>query len=167
MKPVEKTYEILAWKHLNRSVNANWSTWAAEMMSAGFETEHLIELAGISKPYNQFELSDLTDKVFEELELDTTDRVTIISNYATYLVKQVIHNERELFPTLVLLKNLCIELDYDEKLYDFYSLFFAKDDLNYAEVQWYWDGANKVNIDQICIDYFNDWLEQNPQKDLA
>lgn len=166
MKPVEKTYEILAWKHLNRSVDENWSAWAAEMMSAGFETEHLIELAGISKPYNQFELSELTDKVFEELELDTIDRAKIMSNYAAYLVKQVINDERKLFRTLELLKNLCIELDYDKKLYDFYSLFFAKDDLKYSEVQWYWDGATKENIDQICIDYFDKWLEQNPQKDF-
>lgn len=166
MKPVEKTYEILAWKHLNRNVDENWSAWAAEMMSAGFETEHLIELAGISRPYNQFEFSDLTDHVFEELALDTTDRVKIISNYATYLVKQVINNERELFPTLEILKNLCIELDYDKKLYDFYSLFFAKDDLNYSEVQWYWEGANKENIDQMCIEYFNEWMGQNPQKDF-
>ncbi len=70
MKPVESTYEIVAWKHLNNSVDEKWSNWAVEMLMGDYETEHLIELAKIEKPYNQFELQELTDKVFLELNLE-------------------------------------------------------------------------------------------------
>ena len=100
------------------------------------------------------------------LKLDTVDRTKIITNYATYLVKQVINNERALFPTLETLKNLCIELDYEKNIYDFYLLYFAKEDLRYSDVQWYWAGADKENIDQICIEFFNKWIKQNPLKNL-
>ncbi len=64
MKPIDSTYEILAFKHLNRNVDKKWIDWAVDMMIAGIETESLIELAGISEPYNQFELKQLTDNVF-------------------------------------------------------------------------------------------------------
>ena len=49
MKPVEFTYEIIAWKHLNQSVDEKWSAWAVDMMLIGYKTEHLVELAGIDR----------------------------------------------------------------------------------------------------------------------
>jgi hypothetical protein len=76
MKPIESTCEILAWKHFNLAVDEKWIQWAVEMLIEGFETEHLIELAGILKPYNQHELRHLTDKVFEELNLDYLIKMT-------------------------------------------------------------------------------------------
>ena len=162
MKKVDKTYEVLAWKQLNRDVDEKWSDWALEMLTAGFETEHLIELAGISKPYNQFELKELTDRVFEELGLDISDETKIINQYASYLVNLVLNGKRDLLPTLNILKDLCIETDYNTKLYDFYSLYFAKNDLNLSDMQMYWSGANRENIDSICLDYFSTWLKKNP-----
>ena len=66
---------------------------------------------------------------------------------------------------LTILKDICIELDYDKNLYDFYSLYFAKDDLLYSDNQWYWDGANKKNIDKIIIDYFTKWETDYETKD--
>jgi hypothetical protein len=161
MKPVDSTYEILAWKHLNLSVDKQWSNWAVEMMMAGYETKHLIELAGIEKPYNQFELQELTNKVFSELNLDFKNQDKVITDYTTFLAKKVISGKRDLLMTLNDLKDICIALDYDSKIYDFYLLFFAKYDLNYDTVQWYWDGADRSNIDQICIDYFKNWIQEN------
>ena len=161
MKPVESTYEILAWKHFNQSVDSKWSNWAVEMMMAGFDTEHLVELAGIEKPYNQFELKELTDKVFQELSLDHTNQVKVVTNYVTYLAKEVLDEKRDLLKTLREIKDLCIALDYESKIYDFYSLYFAKEDLNCDTVQWYWNGADRSNIDQICMNYFRKWIDEN------
>jgi len=161
MKPIESTYEIIAWKHLNQSVDEKWSAWAVEMMMVGFETEHLVELAGIEKPYNQFELKELTDKVFEELNLDFTNQDKVVIDYVTYLAKEVLNDNRDLLKTLREIKDLCIALDYDSKIYDFYSLYFAKEDLNYDTVQWYWNGADRNNIDQICKDYFKEWIKKH------
>ena len=161
MKPIESTYEILAWKHLNQSVDEKWSNWAVEMMMAGFETEHLVELAGIEKPYNQFELHELTEKVFSELNLDYKNQDKVVTNYVTYLAKGVINGKKDLLKTLRDIKDLCIALNYESKIYDFYFLYFAKEDLNYATVQWYWQGADRANIDKICTDYFTKWIEEH------
>ena len=158
--PVESTYEILAWKHLNLSVDEKWSQWAVEMMLAGFESEHLVELAGIEKPYNQFELGELTDKVFEELNLDYQNEEKVLMNYVTYLALGVIEEKRDILNTLRILKDLCIHLDYDRRLYDFYSLYFAKEDLNLSSEQWYWNGADRDNIDKVCLEYLKNWVKE-------
>jgi hypothetical protein len=162
MKPVESTYEIIAWKHLNLSVDEKWSSWAVDMMMVGFDTEHLVELAGIEKPYNQFELKELTDKVFQELNLDYTNQDKVVNDYVTYLSKEVLKKKRDLINTLREIKDLCIALDYNSKIYDFYLLYFAKVDLVYDTVQWYWNGADRTNINKICMDYFRKWIDENP-----
>jgi hypothetical protein len=162
MKYIDLTYEMIALKYLDRNVDEKWVDWAVQMMMAGFETESLIELAGISKPYNQFELKPLTGKVFEELELDITDKEKAVNCYISFLLSEVLDDKRDLLKTLRDLKDLSIELNYDKSIYDFYSLYFAKEDLNYDTVQWYWEGADEDNIDEICFNYFKKWLIENP-----
>lgn len=75
------------------------------MMMVIYETEHLIELAGIAKPYNQFELKELTDKVFEELNLDYTNQDNVVNDYVRYLAMEVLNVNRELLNFLREIKN--------------------------------------------------------------
>jgi hypothetical protein len=89
VKCIKSTYEILQFKALNRDVTEDWIDWAIDMVSAGFETEHLIILAGISKPYNQFYLQDLTSKVFDELSLDFSSVNKTSADYVTFLAGEV------------------------------------------------------------------------------
>jgi hypothetical protein len=46
---------------------------------------------------------------------------------------------------------------------DFYLLYFAKDDLNESENQWYWDGADKNNIDEIIKRKFQEYIDKIDQ----
>ena len=45
MQPVKSTIEVLAFKVLNRNVTDVWVDWAIDMMTVGFDTEHLVMLA--------------------------------------------------------------------------------------------------------------------------
>lgn len=157
MKPVKSTAEVLAFKALNRDINKTQVDWAVEMLMAGFDTENLAILAGEFEPYNQFQLQNLTTKVLDELQLDYSDKDQTIKNYACYLIDKSLNGELDNFKVLDTLKDICIELDYEKYLYDFFSLYFAKDDLSESENQWYWDGATRENIDQIITDYFVNW----------
>jgi hypothetical protein len=165
MEPIKSTYEIRLLKHLNRSVDEKWIRWAVDMMIAGFESEYIIELAGISIPYNQFELKSLTDKVFHDLSIDLNNREQIIKDYVCFVGQDVIDNKRDLYKTLREIKDVCVERDYLDLIHDFYLLYFAKEDLIYDVNQWYWNGANRDNIDQICIDYFKKWIIEYSIKD--
>lgn len=157
MKPVKSTTEILAFKILNRNIGRAWVEWAVDMLMIGFDTEHLAILAGESEPFNQFQMQDLTDKILAELQLDYSDKDHIIKNYACYLINNSLEGKISNFEALDILKDICIELDYEKYLYDFYLLYFAKDDLSCSENQWYWEDATRENIDKIIVDYFNAW----------
>ena len=159
MKLIISTAEIVALKALNRNVDEKWVDWAVDMLVAGFDTEHLVILAGESKPYNQFQLQILTDKVFNEMHLDYSDKDKAIKNYACYLIDKVLNNDIEILKVLNFLKDICIELDYEKYLFDFYLLYFTKVDLSYSENQYYWNGATRENIDSIIIDYFTKWKD--------
>jgi hypothetical protein len=164
MQPVRSTAEILAFKALDRNVNRKWVNWAMEMVAAGFETEYLLILAGEMEPFNQFQMQELTHKVLKELQLDYSDTEQVIKNYAAYLIDKYLDGGMENFKLLTILKDLCIELDYEGYLYKFYLLYFAKEDLLYDDHQWYWPGATRENIDLIIRDYFMQWKEDNSVK---
>ena len=164
MKPVKSTPEILVWKHFNLAVDKKWVDWAIEMLIKGYDTEHLIELAGILKPYNQHELRHLTDKVFEELNLDYLNQDKVLTDYITFLGKQVLKGERDLLETLEILKDIYVGNDLLDITSDFASLYWAKEDLIRYEEQGDWPTANRSNIDQICLQYFEDWINENDDK---
>ena len=157
MKPVKSTAGILACKALNRDIDLTWVDWAIDMLMEGYDTEHLIILAGESEPFNQFQMHELADKVIAELKLDYSDKDQTIKNYACFLIDKSLNGELEKVKVLDILKDICIERDYINYLYDFYMLYFAYDDLTYSEAQWYWDGATRENIDKIIMDYFITW----------
>jgi hypothetical protein len=154
MKPVASTSKILAFKILNRDINKQWVDWAIEMLMAGYDTENLAILAGELEPYNQFELQRLTDKILIELNLKIDNEDIIIKNYICYLIDRALDNEMSILSVLDELKDFCIDFNYDKNLFDFYLLFFAKDDLKDLELTFHWPGADRVNIDTIIREYF-------------
>ena len=156
-EPVLSTFKILMQKSLNKDIDETWIDWAAEMMEAGFESHSLYILAGITKPYNQFELQQLTSKVLTDLKLDFSDREKVVKDYVYFLISCSINNVGIYLKTLRDLKDLCFDLDMDDQYMDFYLLYWAKDDLTETESQYYWDGADRENIDQIITEYFKNW----------
>lgn len=158
MTPIPSTAEILIFKMLGDNINKKWIDWAYDMLMAGFETENLIILAGEIEPYNQFELQRLTDKILDELGLTYENSELVYRNYACYLIGKALSGEMQAINVLDILKEICIRADYEPLYYDFYSLYFALDDLKYSENQWYWPGATRGNINKIINEYFVEWM---------
>ena len=156
-KPVLSTFKILMEKSFNSDIDETWINWAMEMMEAGFENENLYVLAGISKPYNQFELQDLTTKVLTELNLEFSNQKLVIKNYVYYLISNSIYKIETYLETLRKLKNICIDLNLEHNYMNFYLLYFAKDDLVEQEYQHYWNDANRENIDEIITENYKNW----------
>lgn len=161
---VLSTYKILKAKAFNENIDETWIDWALEMIEAGYESENLYMLAGETKPYNQFSLQDLTTKVLKDLKLDYSDKDVVIKEYVYYLISNSVDRPETYYKTLRELKNICIGLDMDSQYMDFYILYFAKQDLLVDEVQWYWEGANRENIEQVISEQFKSWLIEVEQK---
>ena len=161
---VLSTYKILKAKAFNENIDETWIDWAIEMMEAGYESDNLYMLAGETKPFNQFELQELTRKVLKDLGLDYADKKTALRNYVYYLISTSIEHPETYYKTLRELKNICQDLDLDKAYMDFYLLYYAKDDLLVDEVQWYWDGADRQNIDEIIKERFKKWMDEYEQQ---
>ena len=159
-KPVLSTYRILMKKALDDFIDESWVDWAIEMMRAGFESDNLYMLAGILRPYDQIELQQLTDNVLKDLELNFTDKETTISNYACFIIKNSIASPDTYLQTLQELSDIYLNLDMASRYQDFYLLHWAKDDLIVSEHQWYWDGANRTNINDIIRKCFQEFLDE-------
>jgi hypothetical protein len=149
------TYRILKEKACNADINESWVEWAIEMMENGYEVESLYQLAGISKPYNQFELHELTSKVLADLKLDYSDKRKTLKNYVYYLVSANFDKPQNYFDILKEFRDIYYELDMDSEFQNLVLLYWAKDDLMYEDNQHYWDGANRANIDTIIKQEFD------------
>jgi len=163
-EPVLSTYRILKEKACNADINESWAEWAIEMMQVGYEAISLYQLAGISKPFNQFELQDLTKEVLEDLKLDYSDKRKTTKNYVYYLINSNINKPDNYFEVLKELTEIYYELDMDREFQNFSLLYWAKDDLIYENYQHYWEGANRSNIDKIIKEQFEIYITEFDNK---
>ena len=158
-KPVFSTYEILKTRALNEDVDRRWIDWAQEMMEAGFESDDLYILAGITPPYNQFELLELTNSVLQDLGLVFIDSKKVIKNYTYSIIKTALVKPGAHFSVLEELNRIYYALDRDRNYQDFSMLYYAKDDLNTSPDQWYWKSATRENIDDIIKTEFQKYTD--------
>lgn len=155
------TQEIVAMRALNRTFDEKWTDWAVLMLEQGHDTPHLRILAGWDPPFNQFEMTAVVDQTLAELGLDWSNQQTAVTEFAVVLLEEMLSGERSTQSVLQILTDICIELDYAGFLYDFYLLYFAQDDLGYAEHQWYWPDADRSNIEVKIREYATAWLRDN------
>lgn len=135
------------------------------MMQAGYEEDSLFQLAGITKPYNQFELQVLTNKVLKDLHLDYSDKEKTIKNYIYFIIKTDIENPEKYYEILKEFRDINYSLDMDIEYQDFALLYWAKRESLETESQCYWEGAYRTNIDNIIREQFENWVTKlNQQK---
>ncbi len=158
MRLPDSTYEILVEKYLNEPINSKWIDWSIEMLEHGFDTETLRIMAGMNEKENQFVLSQYAEILVKEFKLDPLDYLSNLRGYVGYLYQQSKSKKLSIQAVLRKLKNLHLENSCDDELGGFYLLYYAFDDLQNSDQQWYVNGANRENIESIIEDYFNQWF---------
>lgn len=164
MKPSlpKSTAEVLVYKALIRDFDKIWVNWAIEMLLNGFDTEHLVILAGMSEPFDYFEMQTLTTKVLNELGLDYSNKLKSVYDYISYLINLCFENKIKPIAVLTEIMHLYLELNYESSIQHFYFLYYAKADLMVDEIQWYINGVDRSNIDETIHNYFKEWLDIHP-----
>ena len=143
------TAQILADKALNQPCGTTCVDWAISMLEEGRDGDYLTRLAGMLPPYNHFELADLRDRTLREQGIPDLDRSAAVHAFAAERLRLALAGDVELITALEAVKDLCIAQDYVKELYDFYLLYWAYRDLCGSDVQWYWHGATRANIDSL------------------
>ena len=113
MHIVKSTYKVLINKVLPYESVEAWKDWALEMFEAGFETEHLIQLAGTSADVNRFQLDEIINNALKELSLDEMSEEEIVYGNVYYLVDQALSSKMSTKAVLSTLRDLCRDKEYD------------------------------------------------------
>lgn len=143
------TARILADKALQQPCGQACVDWAISMLEQGRDGGYLSMLASMAPPFNHFEVAELRDRSLQELGVAEVSDAEAITRYATETLRLAASGAIELEPALAIVKDLCVATDYSDDLHDFYLLYFAYTDLQESEVQWYWEGATRSNIESI------------------
>jgi len=77
--------------------------------------------------------------------------------YSSYCIQQIVKGNK-VKENLALISNYMLSIEYHHSIYDFYRLYWTWDD---DEMQFYWDGATRVNIEQIAINTAKNWLNED------
>lgn len=144
------TNRILALKALDHSCGQECVAWAINLIERGKTERHVLMLAGMSPPFNHFEMAALRDRALAELGVRSISRADALRIYAAEIAQDAERGRAETFSTLRELNRLCIDEDYASELHDFYLLYYAWDDLLTSNEQWYWPGATRENIAAIA-----------------
>lgn len=143
------TSQLLASKALQETAGQQCVDWAITMLEQGYESDHLLRLAGMVPPYNHFEISYLRDRALEELNVEDVAIDVALTRFASQIVTEALNGGRTMLSAMEIIKDLCIGNDYQSNLMDFYLLYFAYTDLQQFDVQWYWPNATHNNIEEI------------------
>ena len=157
--PISSTYIILKMKAFNEDIDESWIDWAVDMIEAGYESDNLYMLAGYTRPYNQFELQELAEKVLQDMNLDYADKEAAIRNYARFIIQNAIGVPITYFSTLEELKDIYYKIDTAYEYQDFMKLYYAKEERLASPDQWYWNDATRENIDGIIRERFQQFLD--------
>jgi hypothetical protein len=146
------TLKLLALKALNHTCGQECVDWAIGQLEGGRTDRHVLMLAGMSPPFNHFEMSELRDRALTEIGAEPISRSHALRIYAAEIARDAATGHADLFAVLRELNQLSIDEEYATELQDFYLLYFAWDDLLTSNEQWYWPGATRENIARIARD---------------
>lgn len=140
------TAKLLYEKATEKACGDSCVEWAIARLIEGHDGENLRRLAAMLPPHNHFELAALRDRALAELHIPPRDSEEAIVDFAREIISRVAIGQTDELIGAETIANLCVEAGYARKLMDFYLLHNAAIDLDYNDVQWYWEGASRENI---------------------
>jgi hypothetical protein len=119
------------------------------MLEEGHDSPSLRILSGLTPPLNHFEIAALRERVLADLSPPELQLEDPVMAYVRELFATAIADDRLMVRTFQQIAQLAIQLEQPRDLQRFYNFYSAWEDLQYSEEQWYWDGADRSNIDGI------------------
>jgi len=157
------TYQVVAYPEVSDFNTNSCVDWALEMIAIGYDSPSLLILAALNRPTNYFQTIEYLNAALKELRLEVKTGIEGVVSYSSYFIKRIAEGE-QVKENLKAIYKYCQAHDYESLIYDFYLLYWAWDDLDYGnECQYYWEGANKDNIEAIVVKTAKDWVMKNEQ----
>lgn len=155
----DKYTELLLWH--NGIENFDYApviVWAIELLKKGIETENVLILASFSKPVEREEIKPYITAALKELNLkEKYGDYSLVAN-AHYYLDQIL-NDYEIRHNLTKLYNLCLNSGMNQSLMPFYLLYHGWDELEQIGENYYFEGADLDNIEEVIKEQAKEWIE--------
>ena len=160
------TYKMVALLDVVQIDAKECIDWAVEMLLLGYETPSLLIVAACSSRSSFFELKPYMEKALQELGLKPKNGDAAIISYCSFFIRAIAKGE-DVKGKLAELHRFCQHTDCDGDLFDFQSLYWAWDDIDFLGDEYpthYWPDVNQENIEATVRKVASDWLGKH--KDL-
>ena len=155
------TIEIKLNYFLHRPKLSRNVDWAVSMLEQGHDSQHLRILAGEIEPHNRHEIIRFTKAAFNELGFELVTGPEILVEYTGEVVADYIRGDISTGLLLDKLCSICIEAGYESQLYDFYSLYFAYEQVKSGYSDTYWGCKDYPELKSEVIRVAYEWIEDH------
>jgi len=133
--------------------------WARDIKLQGVETTNVDRLASFDGPVNSQSLRFIVSAALRELGLSEKTGSGASLTRASYHMKQILTNN-SLRYHLKELMNLAVETDLEYDLTPFFQLHYAWEELEDLGFNYYYEGADLDNIEQIVKEQAHKWIDK-------
>ncbi|HTV01371.1 MAG TPA: hypothetical protein VMF13_12560 [Luteitalea sp.] len=140
------TVQILGEKALDQECGQSCVDWAVGLLETGSDSDALAVLAGMTPPFNHFEVAGRRDRALAELGIADVSKNQAVREWAGEHLRRAWNEPAYCRSALSFVSDLCIRNDYQQDLFDFYLLDCAWDDLDEVGVAYHWLEATRDSI---------------------
>ncbi|BDD01391.1 hypothetical protein [Persicobacter psychrovividus] len=133
--------------------------WAIDLIRQGKDTDNVLMLASFSEPIDRFEIRPYVTNVLNELGLEELDYKSAVIAETHYHLNAIL-NDREIRTNLQSLYQLCVDNDYESGLMNFYLIYHGWDELEEIGVNYYFEGADLDNIEEVLKKEARKWIDK-------
>jgi hypothetical protein len=133
--------------------------WAIDLIRKGKETDNILMLASFSEPIDRFEIRQYVTNVLKDFGLEELDYKSAVIANAHYHLNEIL-NDREIRKNLRALYKLYLDNEYESGLTNFYLIYHGWEELEEIGVNYYFDGADLDNIEEILKKEAQKWIDK-------
>lgn len=133
--------------------------WAIDLIQEGKETDNILMLASFSEPIEKWEISPYVTAVLDELGLNELECDDAIIAQTNFLLLKIL-KDIDIRKSLRQLSQVCINNDFDNRVMNFYLLYHAWDELEEIGVNYYFEGADLDNIEEVLKKEARKWIDK-------
>lgn len=156
------TYKVVAHGYVSRLNSDEVIDWALDMLDLNYTAPSLYILASIEKGSPFYEVLPYLENAISELGLERKPENDALISYCRYYVNEIA-NHQNVRVNVKTLCDICNDEDLADEIYDYWNLHYAWMDYDYNPnypFNHYWEGATAKNIERICIEQSEKWLDK-------
>ena len=133
--------------------------WVIDLIRQGKETDNVLMLASFSEPIDRFEIRPYVTKVLNDFGIEELDYKSAVIAVTHYHLNEIL-NDRQVRKNLQSLSQLCVDNEYKYGLVNFYLIYHGWDELEEIGVNYYFEGADLDNIEEVLKKEARKWIDK-------